>query len=445
MDNPFECFALNRQIINAIADAGFKSPTEIQSQAIPLILQGHDLLGIAQTGTGKTGAYLWPILMKVKYAQGQSPRALVVAPTRELALQVFEEAQKFAAYTDLRIQCVYGGTGQKPQEQALEGGCDLLIGTPGRIWDLYMSTALSFKTLQIFVLDEADKMMDMGFYPQIMRFLEVVPRKRQNLLFSATMPEKVERLIEGFLESPLKVEVTPQSTPAQTVEQSVYFVPNFQAKIDLLIHLLKDADKAISKAIIFTKTRKNATAISERLEKLRFDVRVIHANKDQNTRLNAINEFKNSNLRLLVATDVAARGIDVSLVSHVINFDVPVVYEDYVHRIGRTGRAFNKGESITLCNEAERYHFRKIEKMIKLFIAEKPLPSQIQTYETPFEEQQEILKELDKQKRRDNPDFQGAFHEKKHVLAKKEASKKKPKKPFNLLEQIQKPRKKFKK
>jgi ATP-dependent RNA helicase RhlE len=446
MENSFEQFDLNRQILSAIADSGFVQPTQIQIQAIPLVLQGHDLLGIAQTGTGKTGAYLWPILMKVKYATGQSPRALIVVPTRELALQVFAEAQRFGKYTDLRIQCVYGGTGQKSQIQALESGCDILIGTPGRIWDLYKLQAFALKTIKIFVLDEADKMMDMGFYPQIMRFLEIVPSKRQNLLFSATLAPKVERLIESFLEAPIKIEVTPQATTADTVSQSVYFVPNFKAKIDLLAYLLQNHEE-ISKAIIFAKTRKNATEIFEFLSKriAKNDVKVIHANKDQNARLNAINTFKETDLRLLVATDVAARGIDVSHLSHVINFDVPIVYEDYVHRIGRTGRAFNKGESITFCNEAERYHLRKIEKLVQKFIPEKPVPPQIAIEPTPFEEKQSLLKEIDKQKRAENPEFRGAFHEKKYVIAKKEAQKKRVKKPFNPLEHLTQYKKKPKK
>ncbi len=442
MENEFAKFGFNRQILSAIADCGFVTPTKIQEQAIPLVLQGHDVLAIAQTGTGKTAAYLWPILMKIKYAQQNLPRALILVPTRELAIQIHAEAKRFAKYTDLRIVCLYGGTGIRQQQQALENGADIVVGTPGRVWDLYKASVLSFKELKIFVLDEADKMMDMGFFPQIIRFLEVVPRKRQNLLFSATMAEKVVRLTESFLEDPIKVEITPQATPAQTVSQFVYHTPNFRAKTDLLLFLLAD-EKTFKKVIVFVRTRKTAETLFSLLEKKlpKNQIRVIHANKDQNSRLNAINAFKESDLRILVATDVVARGIDVAHVSHVINFDVPIVYEDYVHRIGRTGRAFQTGESITFYTEAEYYHLKKIEKLIKSSIPKKQLPEEIQIFPTPYEEQQSMLKEIDLQKKRENPDYQGAFHEKKEVLARKKAKKSKAGKPFDVWKEITKPKK----
>lgn len=442
MENEFGNFAFNRQILSAIADCGFTAPTKIQELAIGPILQGHDVLGIAQTGTGKTAAYLWPILMKIKFAQGDQPRALILVPTRELAIQVHTEALKFGKYTDLRMVCAYGGTGQKPQEEALEKGCDILIGTPGRVWDLYKASAFIPKALKVLVLDEADKMMDMGFYPQIIKFLEIVPRRRQNLLFSATMADKVIRLIETFLEAPIKVEVTPQATPAQTVSQSVYQTPNFRAKIDLLAYLLQ-YNENIKKLIVFARTRKIAEQIYLYLDKriAKNQVRVIHANKDQNARLNSINAFRETELRVLVATDVAARGIDVAQVSHVINFDVPIVYEDYVHRIGRTGRAFQAGESITFCTEAEFYHLRKIEKLIKSKIPEKPLPAEIEPLPTPPEEQQAMLRELDNQRKKEDPTFLGAFHDKKKVIARKEAEKNRVRKPFDVKEELKKYRK----
>ncbi len=410
----FEDFNFNKQILNAIADAGYREPTLIQQKAIPPILNGQDVLGIAQTGTGKTAAYVLPILMKLKYAQGEHPRALIVAPVRELAMQIAENIKALAANTDLRVVALYGGLGPKRQIEQLKKGADIIVATPGRFMDIYLAGHIFTKTLQVLVLDEADKMMDMGFMPQINRILEVVPVKRQNLLFSATMSDKVQQLAGNFLEFPTVVEITPQATPAQTVRQYLYSVPNVKTKINLLKNLL-DANNEISKLMIFCKTRTSAEDVYKFLLR-KFgeeEVKVLHANKGQNTRINSINAFKNDEVKILVATDVAARGIDVSDVSHVINFDVPVVFEDYVHRIGRTGRAFNLGEAITFCNPAEEYYIKKIEKLIRQTIPVKDIPAGVFVEATPYEERQAQAKETDMQKRRENPDFKGAFHEKK--------------------------------
>jgi ATP-dependent RNA helicase RhlE len=416
----FEKFKLNRQLLNAIADLGYEQPTEIQEKAIPLILAGHDLLGIAQTGTGKTAAYTLPLLMKVKYAQGESPRALILAPTRELCLQIQENISKLGKYTDLRILAVFGGKGIKPQLEEVKKGVDILVATPGRFMDIYLTGEMLTKQIQTLVLDEADKMMDMGFMPQIRKILEIIPsKKRQNLLFSATMPEKVLKLSEEFLEFPMVAEVTPQATTAETVEQVLYKVPNLKTKIEFLNYLLSQED--VSKVIVFTKTKDNANNIYKFISR-KFgeeNVRVIHANKDQNARLNALDAFKNEDLRILVATDVAARGIDVSEVSHVINFDVPILYEEYVHRIGRTGRAKHTGKAITFANEAEMYHIGKIEQIIRMQIPLGKIPAEVPIHDTPFEEKQAIAREIDTQKRKENPDFKGAFHEKKRKPKKK--------------------------
>ncbi len=416
----FEKFKLNRQLLNAIADLGYEQPTEIQEKAIPLILAGHDLLGIAQTGTGKTAAYTLPLLMKVKYAQGESPRALILAPTRELCLQIQENISKLGKYTDLRILAVFGGKGIKPQLEEVKKGVDILVATPGRFMDIYLTGEMLTKQIQTLVLDEADKMMDMGFMPQIRKILEVIPsKKRQNLLFSATMPEKVLKLSEEFLEFPMVAEVTPQATTAETVEQVLYKVPNLKTKIEFLNYLLSQDD--VSKVIVFTKTKDNANSIYKFISR-KFgeeNVRVIHANKDQNARLNALDAFKNEDLRILVATDVAARGIDVSEVSHVINFDVPILYEEYVHRIGRTGRAKHTGKAITFANDAEMYHIGKIEQIIRMQIPLGKIPAEVLIHDTPFEEKQAIAREIDTQKRKENPDFKGAFHEKKRKPKKK--------------------------
>ncbi len=414
MPKKFDEFKLNRQLLNAIEEAGFVEATPIQEKAIGPVLSGQDLFGIAQTGTGKTAAYVLPMLMKLKYAQGENPRALILVPTRELALQIEEQVKLFSTYMDLRTVVIFGGIGPKTQKEQIAKGLDILVATPGRFLDLYLAGDINTRSLQFLVLDEADKMMDMGFIGSIHRILEVVPRKRQNLLFSATMSDLVQKIAGDFLKNPLTIEVAAQATPAQTVTQVMYAVPNFKTKINLLQYLLKN-DEEFKRLIIFCKTKTVADNITNFISR-RFGedaVRVIHANKGQNTRINSINSFKEGNIRALVATDVASRGIDVSEVSHVINFDVPIVIEDYVHRIGRTGRAFNEGTAITFYNEAEKYYIHKIEKLIRQQIPEVPFPTEVFVEETPYEEKQSIAREIDAQKRKENPDFKGAFHEKK--------------------------------
>ncbi len=410
----FEDFKLNRQILNAVADAGYNIPTPIQEKAIMPILSGQDIMGIAQTGTGKTAAFVLPILMKLKYAQGNDARALIIVPTRELAMQIEENVKTFAKYTDLRTVLLYGGLGPKTQISELRKGVDLLIATPGRFLDLYLEGHINTQHIKFLVMDEADKMMDMGFIGSIHRILEVVPRKRQNLLFSATMSELVHKISGDFLKNPLVIEVAAQATPAATVSQSLYKVPNLKSKLNLLQHLLKNTEE-FSRLIIFCKTKTVADNIFHFLQRRYGEdqVRVIHANKGQNTRINSINAFKEGQVRILVATDVASRGLDVSNVSHVINFDVPIIIEDYVHRIGRTGRASQTGDSITFCNPAEEYYVQKIEKLIRQKIPLFDIPEGVFVEETPYVERQSIAREIDLQKRKDDPEFKGAFHEKK--------------------------------
>nr|HAD53475.1 DEAD/DEAH box helicase [Algoriphagus sp.] len=408
----FDAFKLNKQLLNAVAEAGYTSPTAIQEKAIPLALAGHDVLGIAQTGTGKTAAYVLPILMKVKYAQGNLPRALILAPTRELVMQIEEVCHQLATYTDLRIVSLYGGIGPKTQIEQIQAGVDIVISTPGRFLDLYKKGVMITKELKTMVLDEADKMMDMGFMPQIRSILEVIPVKRQNLLFSATFAPRVDRLAAEFLEFPERVEIRPSATTAETIGQVKYYVPNIRTKIYLLEYLLDS--ESVKRAIIFTRSRKNAEEVFNFLNKNEFgEIRVIHANKGQNTRINSMDEFKSGNVRILVATDVASRGLDVTMGSHVINFDVPLIYEDYVHRIGRTGRAEKEGKAITFINPAEAWHFEKIEELIRMEVPEYAIPKPVTITETPFAENQIYARELDKLKQRDNPDYKGAFHEKK--------------------------------
>ncbi len=414
----FEDFKLNRQLLNAIEEKGYKTPTPIQQKAIPLILAGHDLMGVAQTGTGKTAAFVLPLLMKVKYAQGKDPRALILAPTKELVLQIEQNVKTYSAYCDIRHIALYGGVGPKTQIEELNAGVDLIVATPGRFMDLYLRGEINTKLIKTLILDEADKMMDMGFMPQIRKVLEVIPVKRQNLLFSATMPERVVILSEEFLEYPEVVEVAPQATTADTISQWIYKVPNIKTKLNLLMQLLEDR-AAYNRVMIFAKTKTTADNIFKYLSrKDQGEIRVIHSNKGQNSRINAVEEFKEGNVRILVSTDVASRGLDVSMVSHVINFDVPTHYEDYVHRIGRTGRANNQGTAITFCNEAEVYHVKKIEKLIRTSIPNKKFPSTVKVEKADFEEKQDVAREIDRQKRIEDPDFKGAFHEKKRDFSK---------------------------
>jgi ATP-dependent RNA helicase RhlE len=409
----FENFNLNKQLLNAIADMGFTQPTEIQQKAIPIIHGGQEVIGIAQTGTGKTAAYMLPLLMKVKYAQGKEPRAVILAPTKELCVQLAEHAKNFAKYTDLRILPIYGGVGTKPHIEAIQQGVDILIATPGRFMEIYLKGELPVKQIKTLVLDEADRMMDMGFMPQLRKIFEVIPSKRQNLLFSATFPDKVERLSQEFLEFPVRIEVTPPATTASRVMQEVYAVPNLKTKINFLEYLLLQKE-IFKRVIVFTRTKETANNVFKYLERKGLGpVRVIHSNKGQNTRINAMQEFKDGDLRVLVSTDVSARGIDVSEVSHVINFDVPILYEDYVHRIGRTGRAFHEGTAITFATEAEQYHVKKIEELIREKITQRTMPATVAIEETPYEEKQAIAREIDWQKKKEDPTYQGAFHERK--------------------------------
>ena len=412
-ESTFEQFKLNRQLLDAVRDAGFTIPTEIQKKSIPIILGGQEVIGIAQTGTGKTAAYLLPLLMKVKYAQGVEPRAVILVPTKELTLQIADHAKQLAKYTDLRVLPIYGGVGIKPQIEEIQKGVDILVATPGRFVEIYLKGDLPIKQIKTMVLDEADRMMDMGFMFQVRKIIGILPRKRQNLLFSATFSAKVEELSADFLEFPVKIEITPQATTAKQVEQELYHVPNLKTKINFLEYLLKN-EQEFNRVMIFARTKTNADNVFKYIDRKGLGpVKVVHSNKSQNTRINSVNEFKGGGLRVLVSTDVTSRGIDVTDVSHVINFDVPTLYEDYVHRIGRTGRAFQNGKAITLATEAEAYHIQKIEKLIRQTIPIKRLPKDVEIAETSFEEKQEMAREIDNQKRREDPDFKGAFHDKK--------------------------------
>lgn len=415
----FASLKLTRQFLNAIEEAGFTTPTEIQQRAIPVILAGQDLIGIAQTGTGKTAAYLLPLLQLLKFAQGNEPRCLILVPTKELVIQVEKTLSQLAQFTDLRWVALYGGIGPKAQVQKCEQGVDFIVATPGRFLEIYSRGAIPTKKIKHILLDECDRMMDMGFWPQLREVQEKMPQKKQLLLFSATFHDKVQRIADNFLLFPQRIEITPQATPASTVEQYLFEVPNRKTKLNLLYHLLKS--ESLQRVLVFTRTKVDATSIAKFLEKKMIgEIRLLHSNKGQNARINAIDDFKAGSVRVLVSTDVSSRGIDVFEVSHVINFNVPSNYDDYVHRIGRTGRAFKTGIAISFADASERYHVKNIEKLIRQFIEKKPLPVEVFVDETTYFEHQEQMREIDRQKHIENPNYQGAFHEKKRVLLKKQ-------------------------
>ena len=411
----FEDLKISKSILKAIEELGFTEATPIQEKAIPMVRSGVDVLGIAQTGTGKTAAYLIPLIMKLVKAEGNDPRAVILVPTRELAIQVGEDLEDLTKFTNLRRATVYGGVGWTKHAEMIKPGVDILVATPGRLWDLYRAEAVSLKKIKTLVIDEADRMLDMGFMPQIRNFLEILPLKRQNLLFSATFNEKVEEMSHEFLDFPERVEVAPSATPAELIDQCYYKVPNFQTKLNLINYLLRDEEK-FSRVIVFVGTKENAEMVFKIIKRRsEGEKRILHSNKGQSTRLNAINAFKSGIIRVLITTDISSRGIDVDLVSHVINFDLPNKQEDYVHRIGRTARANNVGTAISLVNPAEELKLKQIEELIRMEIPRLELPADLDLVATKKEESQDQLREIDRQKRAADPTFQGAFHEKKFI------------------------------
>lgn len=354
-------------ILKALEKENYTVPTPIQEKAIPCILSGRDLIGCAQTGTGKTAAFAIPTLQllsedKASGTVERKIRALVVTPTRELALQIYESFCTYGKYTKLRSCVIFGGVSQKPQEEHLQQGVDILVATPGRLNDLINQKKIDLKFLKIFILDEADRMLDMGFINDIKKIIAKIPVNKQTLLFSATMPADVAKLSNDMLRNPAKIEITPVSSTVDAIEQYVYYVDKNNKK-NLLVHLLKD--KTIVSALVFTRTKHGADRIIRQLSRNNVPAQAIHGDKSQGARQSALNNFKNKKLRILVATDIAARGIDIDELSHVINYDLPDVPETYVHRIGRTGRAGLGGIAISFCDFDEKEQLADIEKLIK--------------------------------------------------------------------------------
>lgn len=360
----FESLGLRSELLSAISEAGYTAATPIQQKAIPLVLDGGDVVGIAQTGTGKTAAFVLPILEKLSSeprAQRESIRALVIVPTRELAVQVEQNAIKYGKKLHIRFATIYGGVGEQPQIQKLRSGVSLVIATPGRLIDLMRQGHVKFDNLKIAVLDEADRMLDMGFLPDMRRIVNALPKKRQTLLFSATFSPEIEKTAREFTTSPRTVEVSPRATAAETVTQTAWFVEK-EAKLPLLERLLKD--EALDSVLVFTRTKHGADKVSRKLERAGVSTGTLHSNRSQNQRNEALRKFKNGEVRVLVATDIAARGIDVKGISHVINFDFPQVVDDYVHRIGRTGRAHAIGDAISFVSGDQRNLLRAVERTL---------------------------------------------------------------------------------
>jgi len=375
-------------ILKALETEGYTTPTPIQEQSIPELLRGKDLLGCAQTGTGKTAAFAIPILQnlflqKNLEVENNNIKALILTPTRELAIQIDESFEAYGKYTGFRHLVIFGGVSQYHQVNELRRGVDILIATPGRLLDLMSQRLINLQHIKMFVLDEADRMLDMGFINDVKKIIAKLPTKRQTLFFSATMPPEIARLSGSILTNPVKVEVTPVSSTAEKVDQSIYLVEKNDKK-QLLIHLLKNND--IQNALVFTRTKYGADKIAKELYRARISADAIHGNKTQSARQNALNNFKNGKIRVLVATDIAARGIDVEDLSHVINFELPNIPETYVHRIGRTGRAGASGKALSFCDMEEREFLRDIHKLIDQTIPvvkDHPYASTMQFVQTP--------------------------------------------------------------
>jgi len=361
----FESLNIIEPILKSLKEEGYTTPTPIQVQAIPIVLQGTDLIGCAQTGTGKTAAFAVPILQLLSknksFDRKKKIRSLIVTPTRELAIQIEESFKAYGRYTGLTCTVVFGGVNQNPQTNALRNGVDILIATPGRLLDLMNQGFISLKDVEIFVLDEADRMLDMGFIHDVRRIIAALPQKRQSLFFSATMPPEIVRLAGSIVYKPVKVEVTPSASTVDIVDQFVYFIDRGN-KNSLLLELLKD--EKIKTALVFTRTKYGADKVVRVLKKKNISAEAIHGNKAQNARQKALSSFKAQTTRVLVATDIAARGIDVDDLEYVINFEIPNISETYVHRIGRTGRAGAKGTAISFCDAQEKEYLKDIEKLI---------------------------------------------------------------------------------
>jgi ATP-dependent RNA helicase RhlE len=410
----FKDLNLTKQLINALSDIGFENPTPIQEKAFPVIMSGKDAVGIAQTGTGKTFAYLLPILRQLTYSEQRQPRVLIVVPTRELVLQVVDEVAKLSTYMHARCTGVYGGGNINIQKQKVYDGIDILVATPGRLIDLTLSRTLQFNSIQKLVIDEVDEMLNLGFRAQLIKILDILPEKRQNLMFSATLNEDVELMIDKYFKKPEYIELISRGTPLEKIIQQAYHVPNFYTKVNLLEYLLQ-TEKAFSKVLLFVKNKKIADDIYKEIgPAFAEDIGVIHSNKSQPQRFSAVKKFDEGTHRLLIATDVIARGLDLKDVTHVINFDMPSKEASaYIHRIGRTGRADKTGIAISFITKKDAAMQKEIETLMKKKLVLLDMPEAVEISENLTQDEKPVTRDKSLKKIPKLITPTGAFHEKK--------------------------------
>lgn len=409
----FEELNLNKQLLNALNDLGFTSPTAIQEKVFSVVMSGKDVCGIAQTGTGKTYAYLLPCLRQLKFSKEKDPQLVIIVPTRELVVQIVEEAQKLLTYMSFKVLGVYGGVNTKLQVAELLEGADILVATPGRLVDLISVGAFTGKSVKKLVIDEFDEMLNLGFRAQLKVVFGRLPQRRQNLLFSATLNEEVEQLIEDYFNSPVRVEATPVGTPLENISQSYYEVPNFYSKVNFL-NLLLEKDETMSKVLVFVSTKHLADVLYEQMNPEQSEsIGVIHSNKAQKHRFDSVIKFQSGECRVLIATDIIARGLDVAEVTHVINFDLPETPQNYIHRIGRTGRKERKGIAISFVVEKEKEYLSEIENLMNYQIPMLDLPEDL-TLSTKIlpEEIERVSMKTIQVKATKREDVGPAFHEK---------------------------------
>ena len=403
---------LSTPLFNALNDQGITHPTPIQERAFSAMMAGNDVVGIAQTGTGKTIAYLLPCLRLWKFSKDKLPQTLILVPTRELVVQVVEEINKLTTYMNIVAVGVYGGANIRTQKDAIYKGLDILVATPGRLLDLALDGTLKTKTIKRLVIDEVDEMLSLGFRPQLERIFDVLPPKRQNLMFSATLSDEVDALITNYFRTPLRIEAAPTGSPLENINQVAYQVPNHNTKLNLLNHIL--GLEGMDRVLLFAGSRKLADKLYEHLEsEFPGEAGVIHSNKAQNTRFRAVENFAEGKQRILIATDILSRGIDITGVSHVINFDVPDVMENYIHRIGRTGRAESKGDSITFIREKDSEMISQIEEYMNMEIPRLPLPDEVEISEVLIGDELERVNMPGSKVKIKKYESGPAFHEKK--------------------------------
>lgn len=410
----FSDLNLNRFLLDALDEMGLTTPTPIQEKAFSLIMSSRDVVGIAQTGTGKTYAYLLPILRQLSFSKQRHPRVLIVVPTRELVVQVIKEIENLTPYINVRYAGVYGGTNLNKQKQLVYDGVDILVATPGRLLDIALDGILKLKHIQKLVIDEVDEMLNLGFRPQLATLLDMLPRNRQSILFSATLTSEVESILDDYFKSPLKIEVASSGSPLASITQQAYPVPNFYTKVSFLVDLIQN-DATLDKVLVFTKNKKQANILFEELNVLLPEIAdVIHSNKTQNYRLRSVENFEKGEFKVLIATDIIARGLDLTDVSHVINFDVPDEPENYIHRIGRTGRADSTGTAISFFTEIEAEYLGEIELLMETEIDVFDLPNHIEISSLLIDEEMEKPEPERTGKKKSITAPSGpAFHEKK--------------------------------